>query len=109
ASKPMLEKLPTGNATVALLTASAAPTPLNVNVEPDHVSDVPSRLAAYAYPPPSIPPPVTAVPVLTKPGTLSTAARLTLTGVVPCAKIVYVPLATALFGPPPATAIACTV
>src|ERR1700690_2538852 len=104
----MLEKLPTGNATVALLTASAAPAALNVNVEPDQVSEVPSRLAAYAYPIPSLPPPVTAVPVLTKRWILSTAARATLTGAVPGAKIVYVPLATGLLGRPLGTASACT-
>ena len=55
----------------------------SANVAPDQLIDDPVKVAEYAYPYRSMPPPDTGEPVFTRPCTLAAAERFTLTGAGP--------------------------
>ena len=80
---------------VAELTASATPAAPKMKVDPAQVIELPSSAVEKALPPPSRPPPVTAVPFAASATTLSAAERLTL--VTPAGvPMTYSPLVTPL-------------
>ena len=82
---------------VAELTASATPAAPKMKVDPAQVIELPSSAVEKALPPPSRPPPVTAVPFAASANTSSAAARVTGVGPLGAAAVmVYSPVLTGL-------------